>query len=51
MLGLDKPRLMTDDERESGQGTRQWLIEYRLYNIQKALYLIALLLFLILVWR
>lgn len=51
MLGLDKPRMMTDDELASGQGTRQWLIEHRLYSIQKALYLIAFLLLLILIWR
>jgi hypothetical protein len=51
MFGLDKPRLLTDDERASGIATRQWLIEYRLYSIQKALYLIAFLLLLILVWR
>jgi hypothetical protein len=36
---------MTDDELASGEGTRQWLIEYRLYGIQSTLYLIALLLF------
>jgi hypothetical protein len=49
MFDLDKPRIMTDDELASGQGTRQWLIEHRLYSIQRILYLIAFLLFAILV--
>jgi hypothetical protein len=31
---------MKDDELASGQGVRQWLIECRLYSIQKALYII-----------
>jgi hypothetical protein len=47
MLGVDKPRVMRDDELNSGQGVRQWLIECRLYSIQKALYAIAFLLLLI----
>jgi hypothetical protein len=51
MLGLNKPRIMTDDELASGQGTRQRLIEYRLYEIQRVLYVIAFLFLLILVWR
>lgn len=47
MFGLDKPRALDDDEHESGPAVRQWLIEYRLYGIQKALYVIAVLLLLI----
>jgi hypothetical protein len=38
MFGLDKPRMMKDDELASGQGTRQWLIEHRLYGIQRTLW-------------
>lgn len=44
---MDKPRPMKDDELASG-GVRQWLIEYRLYEIQRALYGIAAFLLLIL---